>query len=356
GKCDHFLHRKDILAMLYLDYYKLNAPPFQLGPDPRFYFASQGHRRAMAFLTYGLHQEEGFLVISGEVGAGKTTLIKRLLAELDPAEFVVGLVPLSHYEPQDMLRRIAETLGISDDGPMGGPAGKAALTHRIEETLRETRRSGRRVLLVFDEAQTIPPATLEELRTLGDLQEGARSLMQCLLIGQPSFRDTLLRPDMTQFQQRVIAFLHLGPFEEEDSKAYVLHRLDLAGWRGDPRITGEALQSIHDASLGIPRRINRLCSRLLVLGCLEELHVLDRAAVGMVAAELEQEATTGSGTSAITPHPASPPEDHLRAMAERLRILEDHVAMHERTISSALDLAVRYLHPEDGPRRRTGNG
>lgn len=269
---------------MYESFYKLNAKPFQLNPDPRFFFESKGHKRAMAYLEYGLTLGEGFIVITGDVGAGKTMLVRNLFKKLERENVVATQLVTTQLEADDTLRMVAAGFGLEHEG-----ANKATLLKRIETFLQGEVRRGKRALLVVDEAQNLSPKAVEELRMLSNFQMNDRSLIQSFLLGQPEFRRTLQSEEMQQLKQRVIASYHLGPMEAPETRAYVAHRLDLAGWRGDPAIADGAYELIHQYSGGVPRRINTLCDRLLLFGYLEELHNLDLSAVEQVIEDLQKE-------------------------------------------------------------------
>ena len=205
---------------MYTDHYGLTARPLALTPDPRFYFDSATHRTAMAYLGYGLAQGEGFIVITGEVGAGKTTLVGHLMATIDRARLNAVKLVSTQVEGEDMLRLTAQALGLATEG-----LAKAQLLDRIERTLRTLAAEGRRTLLIVDEAQNLPTSSLEELRMLSNFQSGERALVQIFLLGQPEFRDRLQHSErLEQLRQRVIATHHLTPMEPEEVEPYVAHR------------------------------------------------------------------------------------------------------------------------------------
>lgn len=270
---------------MYESFYKLNAKPFQLNPDPRFFFGSSGHKRVLAYLRYGITQGEGFVVVTGEVGAGKTTLIRTLLQELSQdRKLVIGQLVTTQLDPDQLLSMIAGAFGVEHDGVT-----KAALIRRLEAFLIRQAHSGKRVLLIVDEAQNIPLKSLEEMRMLSNLQVGTRSLLQSVLLGQAEFRDLLRSQDSEQLRQRIIASHHLGPLNLEETKGYIEHRLAQVGWNADPTFTDEAYAGIYDFTGGLPRRINTLCDRVLLYGYLEELHEIDADIVRRVTEELDQE-------------------------------------------------------------------
>lgn len=327
---------------MYTDFYKFRALPFQLSPDPRFWFASENHRKAMAYLAYGLNQGEGFVVITGNVGTGKTTLINHLLSELDEAQYVAGTIVSSQLDPADTLRMVATAFKIPCVGD-----DKATLLHKIDDLLKTAHRAGRRALLVIDEAQNMPTRSLEELRMLSNFQVDGQVAIQTLLAGQEQFRPMLASPDLEQLRQRVVASYHLGPLNFADTQAYVEHRLRMVDWRGDPAFTEGAYRLIFEETRGIPRRINTLCSRLLLFGFLDELHTIDDEVVRTVADELRRE--TAGGERAVVQPPsngAGGPGDSpgaLDDLTDRIAVLERYVAAHERTIQRGLDIVARYF-------------
>ncbi|KXK45867.1 XrtA/PEP-CTERM system-associated ATPase, partial [Nitrosomonas europaea] len=249
---------------MYLAYYGFAEKPFQLKPDPNFFFPSRGHKRAAAYLEYGLSQEDGFIIITGDVGAGKTTLMRYLFQKLRQERVAAAQLVSTRLDPDDALRMVAAAFGLSYEG-----LSKAALLLELERFMRKCEREGTRVLLVVDEAQNLLPQTLEELRMLSNFQSDNRPLLQTFLLGQPEFRRTLLGSQMQQLRQRVIATYHLGPLDQAETRAYIEHRLQKAGWNGSPVLQDEIFEVIHNFSAGIPRKINLFCDRLLIMGCLE---------------------------------------------------------------------------------------
>jgi len=279
---------------MYENYYKLSGKPFQLNPDPAFYFGSRGHRRAMAYLEYGLHQNEGFIVITGEIGAGKTTLVRSLLQKLDSTKVVAAQLVSTQIDADDILRLVAAAFGVPSKN-----LDKADLLLAIETFLVGLTASGKRALLIVDEAQNLTPRAVEELRMLSNFQLEDHALLQSFLIGQPEFRDIMQSPEMQQLRQRVIASYHLGPLDVEETKAYIEHRLGHVGWRADsPSFSADAFEAIYRASGGIPRRVNTLCDRLLLAGFLGEKLALTARDVDEVAVEMKEEQRSGRRVSA----------------------------------------------------------
>ncbi|HEX9742048.1 MAG TPA: XrtA/PEP-CTERM system-associated ATPase [Nitrospiraceae bacterium] len=268
---------------MYENYYHFKAKPFQLSPDPRFFYSSRGHRRAMAYLVYGVHQGEGFIVITGEIGAGKTMLAGTLAGKLASANLVLAQVVSTQLIADDMVRMVAAAFGLPHD------SSKAVLLNRVEQFLLLCHRQGKRVLLIVDEAQNLPAASVEELRMLSNYVSATKPLLQTFLLGQPEFRRTLQNPEMEQLRQRVIASCHLGPLDRAETEAYIVHRLQTVGWQGDPTFSEDAFAAVHQFTGGIPRKINILCDRLLLLGRLDELHAFTVKEVAKVIEELPQQ-------------------------------------------------------------------
>src|SRR5271165_4600673 len=225
---------------MYAEFYGLTTRPFQLTPDARFFFESSVHRQAMAYLVYGLHHAEGFIIITGEVGAGKTILVDNLLTTIDPQSFVAAKIVTSQLGGDDLLHLVAGGFGIAKEG-----LNKGALLQRISDFVLARHRAGKRALLIVDEAQNLSFEALEELRMLSNIVFDKTMALQSFLLGQPQFRVTLGSPRLEQLRQRVTAAYHLGPLSEAESRAYVEHRLRRADWKDDPHFTEDCFPLIH---------------------------------------------------------------------------------------------------------------
>jgi len=308
---------------MYESFYGLTGKPFQLNPDPAFFFDSRQHRRAMAFVEYGLHQSEGFIVITGEVGAGKTTVVRNLLSTLDPGKVVAANLVTTQVEADDMLRMVGAAFGIRTRD-----IAKSDLLLSLEAMFASHASVGRRCLLIVDEAQNLSRRAVEELRMLSNFQLGTHALLQSFLVGQPEFRLILQSPEMNQLRQRVIAACHIGPLDAEDTRKYVEHRLRCVGWKDVPLIQPDAFEAIHLASGGIPRRINLLCDRLLLAGFIQNRRVFGAAVVNEVAAEIVAEtvvpdalkAMMAGGTGAATDTPSPPGASESHGVVHRLPV------------------------------------
>jgi general secretion pathway protein A len=275
---------------MYEEFYGFTARPFQLTPDHRFFFNSPGHSRALAYLRYGLEQREGFVVVTGGIGTGKTMLVLALFDELTGSNVVAGQLVTTQVNPEDMLRMVCASFGLPHDG-----LSKSAMLSQLQGFAKGCLSEGRRILLVVDEAQNLPPASLEELRMLSNYQLDGRSLFQSFLLGQEELRSTLQGPGLEQFRQRIIAAHHLEPLTSAETMSYVEYRLACVNWKGSPVLQDGVVELIHARCHGVPRMINALCDRLFLFGCIEERQVLSAADVETVATELHHEIGSDGG-------------------------------------------------------------
>ena len=332
-----------------VEHYGFREPPFLMTPDPRVFYASQGHSRAYAHLVYGIAQREGFIIVTGEVGAGKTTLIERLCAELESGAFIVSRIETSQVQGDDLLRLVARGFGVATAGT------KADLLGAISDKLRASAGDDKpRHLLIVDEAQALSPSALEELRMLSNVTANGRALLQTLLIGQPQLRRLIASPDLDQLRQRVLASYHLDGLSKAETRAYIEFRLRAAGWEGRPAWEDGAMERVHDLTGGIPRRINRLCARVLLAGALEKVDLLTIRMVEETAEELE--ADLGAGLKpGEEPVPLAIPDTGdvaiLRAavegLAKRLDTLEQSSRRRERMLGQLADLVAQYAKRSD---------
>lgn len=337
---------------MYSEHYGLSGQPFQLTPDARFWFESRTHRRAMAYLGFGLAQSEGFVVVTGEIGAGKSTLAAHLLANIDPSRLKAISIVSTQVEGDDVLRLTAQGLGIATHN-----VEKAALLEAVERRLDEETRAGKRTLLIVDEAQNLPVSALEELRMLSNYQLRGRPLMQILLLGQPEFRDKLASLGLEQLRQRVIASHHLEAMGADEVEAYVAHRLALVGWSGRPAFTADAYAALHKASGGIPRKVNQLANRVMLQAAVDQSDTIDGALVEAVASEIEADSPTVTApmqaTEKVLPlrsvRAAEPAPAHAAVDAElgqRLAALEAQAKEQEETLRRVLTLLVEWVEKE----------
>ena len=270
---------------MFNDFYGLFGKPFQLTPDPAFYYPSGTHRKALSYLSYGLAQGEGFMVITGEVGAGKSTLVAHLMATVDPEQLTVGQIVTSKLGAEEIVHVVAQSFGLAIEGH-----DKASALGEIENFLHEEARAGRRCLLVVDEAQNLEIGALEELRMLSNFQLGNHPLLQTLLLGQPEFRETLQgHAGLEQLRQRVIAAHHLEAMQESEIEPYFIHRLKHVGWDGNPGFEDGLFAELYRASGGIPRKVNLIGSRLMLLGEMDQHQTLTLEMLERVLHEMAQD-------------------------------------------------------------------
>lgn len=323
---------------MYESFYGLNAKPFQLSPDPRFFYGSKGHKRAAAYLDYGLSLGEGFIVITGEVGAGKTTLVRSMLKKLESENVVAAQLVSTQLDADDTLRMVGASFGLECEG-----ISKSSLLKKIEGFLQAAQRQGKRALLLVDEAQNLTPRAVEELRMLSNFQSGDKPLLQSFLLGQPEFRKTLQSEDMQQLRQRVIASYHLGPMEAPETRAYIEHRLKTANWQGDPAFDDDAFDAIFTFTGGIPRRINTLCDRLLLFGFLEEKHRLAGHDVLEVISDLQLE-VAGINEPQYAPKPLGQESSSAVSSAPAdISRLEQKIEQVEKSVNRLLPLVRKIL-------------
>ena len=333
---------------MYESFYGLTGKPFQLNPDPAFYFGSRGHKRAFAYLQYGVYQSEGFIVITGEIGAGKTTIVRSLFEQLDRDRLVAAQLVSTQLDADDVLRSVSAAFGLPAKA-----VDKATLLASLEAFLCQLAIDGKRALLVVDEAQNLTPRAVEELRMLSNFQLGEQALLQSFLIGQPELRDMMHGQQMQQLRQRVIASYHLGPMDKAETQAYIEHRLVHVGWNGDPSIDAAAFELIYTLSGGIPRRINTICNRLLLAGYLQEKHAFGTDDVQAIAREIREELGPETALASVAVararEAATAPAAMLQdagAVLARLREMDERIDRLEKTAGSAVDLLHRLLHPD----------
>lgn len=286
---------------MYESRFGLTAPPFNLSPDPTFYFESRGHGHALSYLKFGVHQGEGFIVVTGEIGAGKTTLVRTLLENLADSSVVAAQIVSTQLEANDLLRAVATAFGVESASTQS----KAHLIVAIEAFLLTLTTQGRRALLIVDEAQNLGREAVEELRMLSNFQLGNRSLLQSFLVGQPELRRLIASKPMEQFRQRVIASCHLGPMDPDETRAYVEHRLTKAGWSNKPSFSADAFRQIFVWTGGIPRRVNLLCNRLLLSAYLTDHDAITERTVVAVASELRDEVSELTESPEVDIRPAN---------------------------------------------------
>ncbi len=338
----YLVQARETLTM-YQALYQLKADPFRLSPDHAFCFRYPSFTKAKAYMRYALNAAEGFVMVTGRPGMGKTTLISDLLSDLANADdYLTGMLVNTQLEATALLRMVAYEFGLQVQDQ-----DKATVLRKLNQFFIQVSQSKRRPLLVVDEAQNLKLEALEELRLLTNLQFEGRPLLQIFLVGQEELRDKLQDVRLEQLRQRITAACHLDPLTVEQTTAYIIHRLRVVGWTGAPKVTAATFHIIQQISQGIPRRINQFCSRLLLHGALEEKLQLTPEDAKLVVRELDEEHLS----------PVAPNHDFLPGVSNSnseagvsepsvadeslLKIAEELLRQQEKTIQKPAPAAAR---------------
>ncbi len=269
---------------MYEVFYKLKAEPFRLSPDHRFCYDHKGFAKARAYMAYAFMRAEGFVMITGRPGTGKTTLIGDVIESLSDENVTTANLVCTQLDADDLLKMVAYSFGVD-----ANIVGKGELLQRLQALLHKWHREDRRALLIVDEAQDLSISAMEELRLLTNIQLNGVPLLQIFLLGQPELRELLLSPELEQVHQRIVAASHLQSLECDETEAYIVHRLEAAGWEDNPALSKSIFPLIHKFSEGVPRRINLICSRLLLHGAVEQRSRIGVKDVKDVVSELQSE-------------------------------------------------------------------
>ena len=339
---------------MYEEFYGLKERPFTLVPDPDYLFLGAQHKLARAYLEYGLKERMGFVVLTGEVGTGKTTLIKSLLREKEATQRL-GVLYQTSVEAEDLLDLLLKEFQVR-----GHFANRAARLGAFNQFLLSSHARGERVVLVVDEAQNLGSKALEELRLLSNLQTDKDPLLQVILVGQPGLRDRLRHPALRQLAQRVTIHYHLRPLDPDETKEYIRYRLARAG--GSGIFTTSALDKLYEYTQGVPRRINAWCDLALVAGYAEGRHEIDGEFIDLVisaqggsleGAESEESSISEDLTASTSIPPSSMPVSHngleatVGELSARLTRLEGLVLeMTSQLVPALTDLVSQRQSPE----------
>ncbi len=282
---------------MYLRHFGLIQEPFSIAPDPRFLFMSERHREALAHLRFGMQSGGGFVVLSGEIGAGKTTVCRCILEQIPQACNIAYLFN-PKLTARELLQSVCADFGIAPQDDAAHPSSTKRHVDALNAFLLKAHAAGQHNVLIIDEAQRLSLALLEQLRLLTNLETNERKLLQIVLIGQPELRQMLARPELEQLTQRVVARFHLGTLGAAETEQYVRHRLTVAGLAGEVPFTATALRLIHRLSRGVPRRINLLCDRALLGAYAQGRSQIDRSTVLQAAREVFGDQRRGGALSA----------------------------------------------------------
>ncbi|MCG6969787.1 MAG: AAA family ATPase [Gammaproteobacteria bacterium] len=269
---------------MYESFYNFTELPFRLTPDPRFYFSSATHKRALTHLRFGFHQREGFIVITGKPGTGKTELMLHLLEGLPRDRITYGKIVTSNLDANEILQQVAAAFRIHADGLK-----KGILLKRLEDVFLHHVRENKRLILIVDEAHKLSLNSLNELQMLTNFQLSGRAALQCFLSGHDSLKVHLQNPELLHLKQRVITSTFLMPLEKQETAEYIEHRLRCVGWDGDPKFNQTAYAMIHETTEGIPRQINALCNRILLRAYAEQRHYIDDGMVSRAIDDVQSE-------------------------------------------------------------------
>ncbi len=254
---------------MYYKFYGFKEAPFNMTPNSRFFFESAKHVEALSTLVYAIESRKGFVVITGEIGSGKTTVCRALLNRLDSTT-QTALITNTHIGGKDLLNTILEDLDVEY-----ASGSKARLLSQLNQYLIEQLRNDRNVVLIIDEAQNLKTAVLEEVRMLSNLETENEKLIQIILLGQPELKKKLAMPRLEQLRQRIAVYYHLTPLSEEDTQKYIRYRLKIASATGRTYFTDKAMDMIYQFSQGVPRLVNQVCDSALLNGFIYEKDIVD---------------------------------------------------------------------------------
>ena len=268
---------------MYTQFYGLKEKPFNVTSDPNFLFFSRTHKEAFSHLLYGIKERKGFIAITGEIGAGKTTLCRAILNQLDPSDTKTAFIFNPSLSGLQLLEAILEDFGLTPE-----KRNKIALFKQLNKFLLNELSLRRNIVLIIDEAQNIRNSLLEEIRMLSNLETEKEKLFQIILVGQPQLNDKLNSAALCQLRQRIVVRFHITPLGTDEVEKYIYHRLKVAGSNGDVRFTQESMKRIFDYSNGIPRLINLVCDRSLLKGYITGIKTLDDEIVKISISEIEK--------------------------------------------------------------------
>lgn len=334
---------------MYEAYFNLKTKPFELLPNPDFLYPSKSHKRALMYLDYGVRERAGFILLTGDIGTGKTTLVRNMI-QLKDERMIISRIFNTRVEADDLLAMIAHDFGIPAEGK-----GKVALLHDLNDYLIEQFARGNRPVLVIDEAQNLSPELLEDIRLLSNLETSDTKLLQIVLVGQPELRDILALPQLLQLRQRISINCHISPLSRQETESYILHRLERAGNRNAVSFSADALDVVYRYSRGIPRLVNIIGDFILLSAFAEQTTDIPGEMVREIIGDLDFESyywgdvtTSASGGAAPEASAGSSGEAReliatLRDVIGRLESLEGDFARMSRDVLNEMSEKVASL-------------
>jgi general secretion pathway protein A len=319
---------------MYEKFYQLTAKPFDLVPNPDFFFLSRSHRKALTYLRYGIREKIGFILLTGEVGSGKTTLLRDLIKGLN-GDVVLSTVFNTKVSSEQLLSLINEDFGLQVEGKK-----KTTLLRDLNDFLIEQYAGRRQVMLIVDEAQNLTAELLEEIRMLSNLETNSAKLLQIILVGQPELRDTLGAPGLRQLRQRISISCQINPLSRQETESYIYHRLEKAGNRAAVDFAEGSMDIIHEYSRGIPRLVNIICDLLMLTSYTEGTRSVTAEAVRDIVTELEEKNHFWRDKK----REKEPEAHHIsmpKELANFLRRLETHIYTHDLSLKEKKEMLSR---------------
>jgi general secretion pathway protein A len=334
---------------MYKQFYALKEKPFNLLADPAFLYLSKKHELALSYLEYGLSEQAGFIVITGEVGSGKTTLIKYMLAKLEKTPAKTAMIFNTNITPRELLDLVLREWDIISAGKEKANCYNALYDFLLHEYTRRNQ-----VVLIIDEAQNLSSETLEEIRMISNLNDEKQPLLHIILLGQPNFRDRLNQKTLEQLRQRIAVHYHLDPLDYEDTAHYIRHRLQKAGAQNPELFMADAIDSIYEHSRGIPRVINVLCDTALVYGFAEGAEKIGKPIIESVIEERVKGGLIVLDETAPAAA-AGPRQSQDDGMGKEFEAIKEHYAALSNNIFE-LTLLVKKLYAEKEPAKKEPAG
>ncbi len=324
---------------MYTAFFGLNSNPFRLTPDPEFLFLSKEHKKALTYLNYGISSNTGFILVTGEVGTGKTTLIRKILKGLKD-DIKVAHINNALVNSEQLIAMINDDLGIETQG-----RDKTHMLKDLSDFIIRQYADGLRTTLIIDEAQNLSSELLEEIRLLSNLETEKSKLLQIILVGQPELRNTLAVPALRQLRQRISISCHINPLARGEAENYIFHRLEVAGNRGAVKFSTGAVEAIHKSTRGVPRLINIFCDFLLLAAFTDGMKEITAELVKEVAEDIDSESRFWGDTAQEKKVEAS--AKALQTVLKRLDHLDEIVRKHDVSSNDIYEIAARVAHMEN---------